>query len=200
MHFFKAAKTCVLVLIFLFFSANILHAQGNRGNDTSYYVFFPESITGRFYFSQKYTALTIKDKSAGNLQYNPNTTLNMGVGATYHNFSLNLAYGWPFLNTDDAKGKTKYLDLQGHFYTPQWVTDFYGQFYKGYHLTPEAHDWPFVPAEAKADNYYYRHDAKINLFGLSEYRVFNDKKFSFRAAMIQNEWQKKICRYFFIRC
>ncbi len=161
------------------------NAQLNRGNDTAYYIFFPESITARFYFSQKYTSLYIKSKNATDLHYMPNTTLNMGVGATYHNFSLNLAYGFNFLNKDDDKGDTKYLDLQGHFYKPKWVTDFYGQFYKGYHLTPEG----FAAPAGK--NYYYRPDAKITLIGLSQYRIFNPTRFSYRAALIQNEWQKK---------
>ncbi len=175
-------KLLLSVSLVLFIS--VCEAQENRGNDTTYYEYFPNSITGRFYFSQKYTAFTLRSKDASDLRYLPNTTLNMGVGATYHNFSLNLAYGFPFLNTDDNKGKTKYLDLQGHFYKPKWVTDFYGQLYKGYHLANGL-------AAKTGDDYYYRHDARVNLFGLSQYRIFNDKRFSYRAALIQNEWQKK---------
>ncbi len=173
-----------LIFIFLTVFHSFSSAQLNRGNDTAYYEYFPGSITTRFYFSQKYTAFTLKAKDARDLRYLPNTTLNMGVGATYHNFSLNLAYGFPFLNTDDNKGKTKYLDLQGHFYTPATVIDFYGQLYKGYHLNGGFN----APA---GKDYYYLHDARVNLFGLSYYHVFNNKRFSYRAAMIQNEWQKK---------
>jgi hypothetical protein len=175
----------IFILLASVFAAPSVLGQGKRGNDTTYYVYFPESITGRYYFSQKYTSFYIKSKTSRDLHYTPNTTLNMGVGATYHNFSLNLAYGFGFLNQDDDKGKTKYLDLQGHFYAPKWVTDFYGQFYTGYHLAPEGF------AAAPNTNYYYRPDMKVTLAGLSQYRVFNNKKFSFRAAFIQNEWQKK---------
>ena len=171
-------------LVFLFLCQSFCSAQLNRGNDTTYYEYFPGSITTRFYFSQKYTAFTLRAKDARDLRYLPNTTLNMGIGATYHNFSLNLAYGFPFLNTDDNKGDTKYLDLQGHFYTPATAIDFYGQFYKGYHL-----NGGFNAPVGK--DYYYRPDAKVTLVGLSYYHVFNSKRFSYRAAMIQNEWQKK---------
>ncbi len=159
-------------------------AQLNRGNDTTYYEYFPGSVTTRLYVSQKYTDFTLKSKDAKDLRYQPNTTFNLGIGATYHNFSLNLAYGFGFLNKDDSKGDTKYLDLQGHFYTPKLVIDFYGQNYKGYHLADGF-------AAPPGNEYYYRHDAKVNFYGLSLYHVFNGKRFSYRAAFIQNEWQKK---------
>ncbi len=178
-----------LIVIPLLFLTVIVAAQespvASSNHDTTYFKSYPGGITGRFYFSQKYTAFTIQEKNTKDLQYLPNTTLNMGIGATYHNFSLNLAYGFGFLNRDDEKGKTRYLDLQGHFYKPKWVTDFYGQLYQGYHLSPKGF------AAITPGAYYYRHDLKVNLFGLSQYRVFNSNRFSYRAAITQNEWQKK---------
>lgn len=171
MHSIKLLLGAAIFFIFLFIKNDCV-AQENRGNDTSYYVYFPGSITGRIYTSRKYTGFAIKDKYSSDKFYNPHSTLNLGVGATYHNFSLNLAYGFKFLNPD--KEKTKYLDLQAHVYQPKWAIDFYGQFYKGF----SAGD-------------YYRGDEKISLIGLSVYRVFNPTRFSYRAALIQNEWQKK---------
>lgn len=174
----------VILIILLGFTPNG-YAQANRGNDTTFYIFFPESITGRFYFSQKNTSLYIKNKDSKSIHYAPNTTFNMGVGATYHNFSLNLAYGFGFLNKDENKGKTKYLDLQGHFHTPKWVMDCYGQFYRGYHLSPQGFTAP------PGKDYYYRPDVKVALMGLSQYRVFNSTRYSYRASLLQNEWQKR---------
>ncbi|HRI20954.1 MAG TPA: DUF4421 domain-containing protein, partial [Panacibacter sp.] len=155
-------------------------------NDTTYYSVYPNMVTTRFYFSQKYTAFTLKapGEKAG-LHYRPNTTLNMGVGATYHNFSLNLAYGFGFLNPDTGKGKTKYLDLQGHFYPGKWALDWFGQFYKGYYLKPKGY------AAITPDAYYLRPDVKVNIAGLAAYRLLNNNRFSYNAAIIQNEWQKK---------
>ncbi len=184
MNLNKNFLTSVLFTFFLLFFYQLSMAQSDRGNDTSYYEYFPGSVTTRLYVSQKYTDFTLKSKDAKDLRYLPNTTFNLGVGATYHNFSLNLAYGFQFLNQDENKGDTKYLDLQGHFYTPQTVIDFYGQLYKGYHLADGL-------AAKTGNDYYYRHDARVNLFGLSLYHVFNSKRFSYRAALIQNEWQKK---------
>ena len=183
-------KQFVSLLLFILLFSNAKSQLGY--NDTNYYKMYPGSITTRFYFSQKYTALTLQDKKAMDLKYWPNTTLNMGVGATYHNFSLNLAYGFKFLNQDEDKGETKYLDMQGHFYKPKLVMDFYGQFYKGYHLEPKG----FVTD--RPDAYYYQREAKVNLFGLSAYHIFNSTRFSYRAAFIQNEWQKKSAGTFLV--
>jgi hypothetical protein len=160
-------------------------AQASRGNDTTYYIFFPESITSRVYLSQKHTSFHIKSKEAKDIDYFPNTNLNIGVGATWHNISLNLAFGFGFLNNDDDKGKTKYIDLQAHLYKPKWVTDFYGQFYEGYHLNPRGF------AAKPDENYYSRPDIKVTLIGIAQYYIFNPTRFSYRASFIQNEWQKK---------
>jgi len=170
----------VFLLLFIFSSS---HAQNARGNDTTYYIYFPGSITGRLFTSQKYTQFTVESKHAKDLGYRPNTTFNLGIGATYHNFTLNLAYGFGFVNHHQPKGKTKYLDLQGHFYLPKSVTDFEGQLYKGFYLSKGFN--------AEPGKYYYRGDIDITLFGISHYYIFNTKRFSFRAPFLQNEWQKK---------
>ena len=84
---------CKILLFLIFASLNYINAnaQQPRGNDTTYYVYFPGSITARLYTSQKYTSFTLKNKGAKDIRFRPNTTFNLGVGATYHNFSLNLA-------------------------------------------------------------------------------------------------------------
>jgi hypothetical protein len=185
-------KTIFLFLVaFLaqaFLKGGCVWAQAPRlsKHDTLYYMNYPDLITSRLYVSQKYTDFTLKgpdDKS--DIRYRPNTTLNLGVGATYQVFSLNLAYGFGFMNQTEEKGKTKYLDLQGHLYPEKYIIDWYGQFYKGYYLFPKGF------AADKPGNYYLRPDLKVNLFGIAAYRVFNSTRFSYRAAILQNEWQKK---------
>ncbi|HLT08230.1 MAG TPA: DUF4421 domain-containing protein [Cyclobacteriaceae bacterium] len=175
------------VLLFVLFLVNVpvLIAQ-EAIIDTSYYQIYPEHITGRYYFSRKYTALKIKDKKREvDYLYMPNTTLNMGVGATYKNISLNLAYGFGFLNPDNGQGETKYLDAQAHIYPRKMVVDLFLQLYKGYYLLPEG------LAAAEGENFLIRPDLKIQKLGASLQYVFNHGKFSYRAAFLQNEWQKK---------
>jgi hypothetical protein len=171
----------------LFFSKTII-AQSNKKsvNDTAFYIIYPEKITTRFYFSQKYTSFTAQASGAtADLKYRPNTTLNMGIGATYHNFSLNLAVGFGFLNNDAEKGKTKYLDLQSHMYPGKWSFDLFAQLYKGYYLKPKGY------ASNDPARYYQRPDIDVNHFGIAAYRIRNNKRFSYNAAIIQNEWQKR---------
>jgi hypothetical protein len=187
----KSYRGRVLCIIALFFvmQAPSQEPVAETDHDTTYYQsFYGKNITGRYYFSQKYTAFEIKRNSetTPRLRYTPNTTLNMGIGATYRSFTLNLAFGFGFLNRgEEQKGKTKYWENQGHKYGRKWGYDFYAQFYKGYYLYPKG-----LGSNDK-DLYYIRPDIKFNLFGIAPFRILNDKKFSYRAAMVQNEWQKK---------
>ncbi|MEO6837519.1 MAG: DUF4421 family protein, partial [Ginsengibacter sp.] len=182
-YLYKRSKKILPAFIFLLLNSLFVSAQYHPVNDTAYYVRFPGSVTSRIYTSQKYTDFTLKDKTTRNIHYYPNTTFNLGVGATYNNLSLNIAYGFGFLNQDPEKGKTKYLDLQSHYYWRKWITDFEGQIYNGYHLSKGVGTNP--------GDYYYRRDMKVALVGISQYRIFNPTRFSYRAAFTQNEWQKK---------
>lgn len=154
--------------------------------DTDYYESYTDHITGRVYFSQKYTSLILRAKeSVDDLRYRPNTTLNFGVGATYGWFTLNLAYGFGFLNRGDhPKGKTRYLDLQSHVYTRKMSIDLFGQFYKGFYLYPEG-------TAMTHKQYYVRPDIKVRHLGAAAYYILDWKRLSMRAAMLQTEWQKK---------
>ena len=184
--FYLSRFIIITALFFMYACKATAQLQATAANDTAFYITYPKMLTGRFYFYQKYTAFNFQGSGQiKDLQYRPNTTINMGVGVTWHNFSLNLAYGFGFLNQDKEKGKTKYLDLQGHFYPKKWVVDWFGELYKGYYLYPKGY------AAVIPDNYYVRPDAKVNLFGIAAYRVLNNNRFSYNAAMIQNEWQKK---------
>jgi hypothetical protein len=155
-------------------------------HDTSYYQSFARNITARFYFSKKYTGFELgRDAGVPRFRYLPHTSLVMGIGLTYQSISLNLGYGFGFLNPNHDKGKTKYLDLQSHVYARKWTIDLFGQFYKGYYLTPKGH------AASNPETYYIRPDLRVELLGVSAYRLLNPATFSYRAALLQNEKQKK---------
>lgn len=161
--------------------------SGGGEVDTNYVETFQGMVTGRLYISQKYTNTEIFDEELDlNLLYSPNTTLNLGVGATYKGFSLNLAYGFGFLNPDEGQGETTYLDLQSHVYKRKTVIDMYGQFYNGLYLenTP-------VALPGFEDPFYLRPDMRIRLFGFSYMHLFKGDRFSFSASFIQDEIQKK---------
>jgi hypothetical protein len=163
-------------------------AQGQmetKKTDTAYYQPYINHVTSRFYFSRKFTTLIIRNGAKDyEVRYRPNTTLNMGVGATYKWATLNLAYGFGFLNPELGRGKTRYLDLQFHSYGRKITIDLVGSFYTGFYLTPKG------KANTEGE-YYVRPDLKVNAGGVTLQYIFNHGKFSYRAAFLQNEWQKR---------
>jgi hypothetical protein len=70
-------------------------------------------------------------------------------------------------------------------YSPKWTIDLFGEFYKGYYLAPKHF---YIPEN---NNYYKRPDIRISMIGIAAFRNLNEKKFSFRASLVQTEWQKK---------
>jgi hypothetical protein len=156
-----------------------------QSEENAYYQSFDELLTTRIYLSRKFTNYEITDnKQNKTFLYLPSSTLNLGIGATYSWATLNLAYGFNFLNPEKG-ADTRYLDLQAHAYPKKLVVDFFGQFYKGYHLATEG---KMVP---KSESPYVRPDLATTKVGANVQYVFNYDKFSFRAAFLQNEWQKK---------
>ncbi len=172
----------------LVFSSFVGHAQdrkvGGPAHDSSYYKTYPRFFTARAYASQKYTRLNMDAPGTPPLKFVPNNPFAVGVGLTYGIATLNLGFGLP-LQDEVRRGKTRFLDLQSHVYARRWVVDGYGQFYKGYYLTPQG------KASQFDNTYYIRPDMKVTLIGVSAYHLFNSERFSYRAAFLQNEWQKK---------
>jgi hypothetical protein len=155
-------------------------------HDTSYYKTYRTMLTARGFLSRKYTVLSFNPpEPTESFKYRSVTSLNLGIGATYHAFTVNIGVGFNKFNPNEEKGKTKYFDLQGHFYARKWNIDLLGEFYKGYFLTPQG------LAAPAGQSYYLRPDMGLSLIGFAFYRALNAKKFSYQAGLLQNEWQKK---------
>ena len=171
---------------FLLFMALLTNVGGVQAQyDSTYYTSYAKKLTCRFYFSQKYTTFSFRNIENGvTLNYKPNTTLNMGVGATYKWATLNLAYGFGFLNSNSDKGETQYLDLQWHVFARKFTIDMLGQFYKGFYLDNEK-------VTKALGHYYTRPDLAIYEIGVSSQYILNHRRFTYRAAYFQSEWQKK---------
>jgi hypothetical protein len=167
----------------------ISFVQGQKNfddHDTSFYNTYRSMLTTRGYLSRKYNVLIFNPSPpATSFKYRATTSLNLGLGVTYHAFTLNIGIGINKFNPNSEKGNTKYLDLQGHFYARKWNIDLLGEFYKGYYLTPQG------LAAPAGKPYYIRPDMGLSLFGFALYRATNEKKFSYQAGLLQNEWQKK---------
>ncbi len=166
-------------------STSAKKSTARPSTDTLYVKSYSRELTGRIFLSQKYTSILVPGTSTiPSFRYRPNTTLNLGVGITYQSLTFNLAYGIPGINNDKERGTTRYADLQAHIYGRRIVADFFGQFYNGYYLTPKDYVVGYP-------GYYIRPDIKVRMIGTSAYYVFNNRKFSYRAALLQNEWQTR---------
>ncbi|MBS1600145.1 MAG: DUF4421 domain-containing protein [Bacteroidetes bacterium] len=176
------------ISFFLVYFSTSAQTKKNWDHDSTYYVSYRDMLTARAYLSRKYTSLKFKPPS-GNLipemKYLPNTTLNVGVGGTYRSLTVNIGVGISRFNPDNKRGRTKYLDLQSHWYARKWNIDLLGQFYRGYYLSPKGLGSP------DGSSYYVRHDLRVQIGGIAAYRALNGRQFSYQAGLLQNEWQKK---------
>ncbi len=165
--------------------SNECKAQKGISADNGYFISYPEKLLIRTYLSQKFAPFTIPSHTDKEISYKTNSKLNFGIGATFKSYTLNLSYGFGFLNTDKGQGKTKGLDLQFHIFPHKLSIDAIGSFIKGYYLKPNDN------SGLNLNSYYQRPDLSRNIIGLTVSRVLNSNKFSYKALVNQNEWQTK---------
>jgi hypothetical protein len=151
--------------------------------DNGYYIQYPRQFIFRIYLRSKFAPFTISSNGKEDLNYKTNSKLGLGLGFTYKALTLNLAYGFNFLNPENGKGKTKGVDLQLHLYPKKWAIDATGAFLNGYYLDPKDYNG------LNLSDYYLRPDLQRNVIGLSAYHLSNSDKFSYKAAFTQRDWQ-----------
>lgn len=171
-----------------------LALQAQRSNrladvDTLYVKDYSHLLTGRAFLSTKFNAFRIDPTSGGQaLVYRPNNQVNMGIGASYRKFTLNLGFAIPFVNRDDDRyGRTRYLDAQANLLSPERATNIFLQVFRGYHISTYSRQelgWPDQGTELP-----YRGDLVEFNLGISTLRVYNSRRFSYRAAFNQDAWQ-----------
>ena len=169
-------RSLLVFLLYFFLSSGILSAQSRW--DSSYVVEDPEVLVLRSYLSRKFTALYFP---SADLRYQPNSGLNMGIGFTYQNFTLNLGFPPGFLNRNREPDFPRFFDLQGHIYPKNWVIDFFGQFYNGYR----------IPGGIGKAQGYLRPDLDVLKVGIHANYIFKGDRISLPAAVHQSAIQKK---------
>ena len=123
--------------------------------------------------------------------YHPNANLRIGIAGFWRWFGLGLSIDNPFYKTDQAAyGKTTAIDLRINAYGRAVAGELFFQQYKGY----------YISSSEKIDHsHYILPDMKSWSVGVSGYWILNSRRFSIRAAFIQNERQKKSAGSFVIR-
>ena len=168
-------------------------AQSDKARDTfdtAYVKDYSHILTSRFYLSTKYNKLQLGGlKSARALIFRPNSKINFGFGASYRSLTLNIGVGIPGLNKDqDQLGKTRYLDAQANIHTKRWATNLFLQRFQGYYLS--SHSEQELGWDQDTESPTRPDLVQFNL-GVSTVHIYNNDRFSYRAAFNQDAWQRK---------
>lgn len=151
--------------------------------DSSYIGFYDQKIALRTFVSRNFLILTQETKN-DDMSFVPNNPSNIGLGIAINNTVISFGYGYGFdFLRDKKKGKTKSFDFQLHNYGRKYVLDLFIQEYKGFYQEKNS--------GKKNEEIILHPDLKIRSYGLHGQYVFNNKKFSYKAAFGHGEKQLK---------
>lgn len=176
----------LLSAAFLFLPGERVAAQ----TDSTYIESYRGYLMPRFLINRKTTGMNYRNSQYGySLRYQPNKSFNVGLGITYKFVTLKVSTG--LVQPHERRGQTRNLDLQLHRYGKKFMTDVLVQFYKGFYL-------PDQRFGTTVNEYYVRPDLAVSAVGSSVQYIFNHRRFSYRAAFQQTEWQKKSAGTFLV--
>jgi hypothetical protein len=181
-------KQLGLVTIFLAASLMQTFSRDDNGADSSFQ--YIEDLTNllnlRLYTLTKYNSLEIlhpPDK----IIMRPNGNTNLGVGFNYRGLGLGISIGRPLSPASIEKyGMTNRFDMQASLYGKSIGLDGFIQWYKGYYLAN-----PGDLIEWDKPDYPHVRDLEIFSIGGNGFYLFSRKKFSYKAAYLRNEIQKR---------
>lgn len=146
-----------------------------------------EQLSLYMYGINKLYAISILNETGSKLELSPNGRTNFGFGFNYKWMGIGIAFKVPGTqNDDDIYGETSRLDFQLNLFTRSVAVDFSTQYYKGYYVTN-----PEIFTEWEQPEYPQLNNLETVSFNLSGDYFVNHKKFSYRAAFVRNEIQKK---------
>lgn len=150
--------------------------------DSTYIRPFEQAFSAKTYIVDKSASFEkmTDEGTAKEFTYKTNKPISLGIGVAWKDFSLSFGYGFDIFR-DKKKGKTNSLEFQHHWYGRKWMYDFFLQQHKGFYNSERN----------KNKEYTLYPDIKMNMYGGTLQYVFNNKKFSYKAAMNQTEKQLK---------
>ncbi len=169
----------IRVRLILFSLTLLLPAIGMAQVDSAYIGSYPQKVSIMVYSSKEMVSL-IDEQPEKELVYMPNNPVRLGLGFSWKNTVLSFAYGYPFnFMRNKEYGKTQFLDLQYHHYDRKFVFDLFLQKYKGF----------YMEENNNKNQYVICPDMSIWQVGMNAQYIFNHKRFSYKAAFVQNEKQ-----------
>lgn len=171
----RILKYCKFIFLLIFLlTPFIIRAQV----DSTYIQPYEHELSVKPHVYYKYTSLTHEIDDNNEITYMPNSHVSLGLGITYKNYSISGGYGFGFMRDKD-RGKTAIFDFQYHYYGRKFIADVFFQRYKGFYTEQNDEVFTLYP------------DISIIQYGVFGQYVFNNKKFSYKAAFNQSEKQLK---------
>ena len=171
------------------YPADPLPADTTETTDTAdiYFEDLTHLLSLKLFTLTKSNTLDIINAPEGRVTLRPNGNTNLGVGFNYKFIGIALSFGRPLTESSIEKyGQTSSFDLQISSFGKRIGFDGFIQGYRGYYMAnPQDHmDW---------DNPYYPQISDLSIFsiGANAFYMFNSKNFSYKAAYIRNNVQKK---------
>ncbi len=156
--------------------------------DTTYIRDYSDKLLLRMYTVTKSNSLLIENQEAERaLDLLPSGSTSLGVGFNYRRFGLGLAFSLPISASQERKfGKTKRLDIQGSMYGKKIGGEAFLQRYESYYNSnPEDFiDW-------NNDFFPQLPDMQVLSVGVVGFYIFNDERYSYRAAFVRDEIQTR---------
>jgi len=185
-------KFLLISALFIFqFSVNAKSLKGylEVKKDSNYIESYFNDLIVRIYSGEKTHSLELSDLNEPyRLKYLPNGYFNLGAGFSYRSFGISLATKIPvFQNSSVKHGDTKRFGIQYYLYSGKFSVDVLTSFSKGYYLN---RSFSHLASYAK-DREYQRPDMSSANLGITVNYIFNNSRFSYKAAFSDNEKQKK---------
>lgn len=181
----------VFCFLILYFSAEAKSLNGylTAKKDTNYIENYYNDLIIRLYSGEKTHSLDLNDLNGPyHLKYLPNGYFNLGAGVNFRSFGLSLATKVPiFQNSEFKHGETKRFGIQSYIYSSKFTVDLLTSFLKGYYLANSSTHLALYTKEKE----YQRPDISSANIGISVNYIFNNSRFSYRAAFSDTERQKK---------
>ncbi len=151
--------------------------------DTSYIFDYKNVLSARFYGLFQDTRLVIYQKESGNIVFKPNLPFKVGIAGFYKWFGLGLSMYSPVSTIDKAKeGKTSAIDLRLNIYSNVFALEGHLQRIRGLYIS----NFP-----GPDDNHFTNPGFTVHSIGINGYYIQNYRRFSFRSAYFENEWQRR---------
>lgn len=167
----------ILCVFLLSFWAPFLSFAGQK--DSLYIADYKQKLILSTFVAREFINMSVETPEQ-DVIYMPNNPVELGLGFSWKNSMLSFAYGYGFdFMRSKKRGKTESLDLQFHHYNRKFAFDFFLQQYNGFYMEEESQN----------DYFELCPDLRMKQYGITGQYVFNNRRFSYRAAFAHNEKQ-----------